>query len=184
MMSQIPIYNTETFSDIFPDAETFVEEYGDAGIPALISETSATTLYYLLYARYGNSPIANFDINQWKYKCWSIIFQYGPTWEKRLAIQQDLRELEDADLLQGAKAIYNSALNPETSPSTGELEELEYINQQNTTNYKRSILDAYQFLWDLLRVDVSENFLKAFRPLFKKVVAPERPILYESEEEE
>lgn len=97
----------------------------------------------MLYARYGNNPIANRDTHQFKFKIFSIIYQYGPTWEKRLAIQEDLRGLSGDDLLKGTKAIYNSALNPSTAPSTGSLDELTYINSQNTTNYKKSKMDAY-----------------------------------------
>lgn len=183
-MNQVPIYNTMTFCDIWPDANTFKTEYKASGYTQLLTDPYILTLYYLLYARYGNSPIANFDVNQWKYKAYSIIFQYGLTWEKRLGIQASLRALTDADLQAGSKAIYNRAFNPADAPGTGDLEELDYINEQNTTNYKRGILDAYEYLWNLLKVDVSENFLKQFRVLFKTFVAPEKPLLYAEEDEE
>jgi hypothetical protein len=76
----------------------------------------------------------------------SVIFQYGPTWEKKLDIQEKLRDLTEAEILAGAKAIYNHAFNPETTPSTASLEELNYINDQNITNYKKSKLEAYSIL--------------------------------------
>lgn len=100
----------------------------------------------MLYARYGNSSIANEDVNQFKYKVFSIIFQYGPTWEKRLDIQSKLRNLSDADILAGQKAVYNNALNPGTAPGTSSPEELTYINAQNTTSLKKSKMDAYMQL--------------------------------------
>lgn len=95
----IPQYDTKIFTDIFDDAGTFVFYYQHSGIPTTISTASATTLYYLLYARYANSPIANYDEEQFKYKVFSIVFQYGPTWEKKLSIQQTLRGLSLNDLI-------------------------------------------------------------------------------------
>lgn len=149
-----------------------------------MSNGNATTLFYLLYAKYGNNPIANRDVNQFKYKVFSTIFQYGPTWSKRIEIQEKLRALSEDDLIKGSKAIYNSAQNPSTKPSTSSLEELEYINAQNTTNYKKSKMDAYTQLWDLLATDVTSEFLNKFKNLFKTFVLNERPLVYVTEVEE
>lgn len=99
MMKLMPSYDTKIFTEVYDSADKFVYDYKHAGIPATISDANATTLYYLIYARYGNSPIANMDITQFKYKLFSIIFQYGPTWEKRLSVQQTLRDMNLADLL-------------------------------------------------------------------------------------
>ena len=193
-------YNTPLFTDVWNSADSFKTElqaspfagcihYGEA-IPNPKPDEPAnypdnvTLVYYLLYARYGNNPIANEDVTQWKYKIFSVIFQYGPTWEKKLDNQKKLRGINDADLLIGSKAIYNSAVNPSTAPSTGSLEELKYINGQNTTNYKKSKMDAYAQLLQLLEVDVTEDFLNKFKKCFKVFVAPERPLLYVSDEAE
>lgn len=181
-VSMLPQYSTELFTDIWEAVEDFMEDYQNVGIPTSISTASAQTLYYLLYAKYGNNPIANRDINQFKYKVFATIYEYGPTWEKRLAIQKKLRELSDDDLVKGSKAIYNSALNPSTAPSTATLEELEYINSQNTTNYKKSKMEAYAQLWDLLDTDVTTEFINRFRVCFKQFVAPERPLVYVTED--
>ena len=56
------------FTDIYKDIDTFLEDYNNNGIPTVISQESATTLFYLLYARYGNSTLSNSDTNQFKYK--------------------------------------------------------------------------------------------------------------------
>lgn len=180
-VSMLPQYSTELFTDVWEAVEDFMEDYQNVGIPTSISTVSAQTLYYLLYAKYGNNPIANRDINQFKYKVFATIYEYGPTWEKRLAIQKKLRDLSDDDLIKGSKAIYNSALNPSTAPSTATLEELEYINSQNTTNYKKSKMEAYAQLWDLLSTDVTTEFINRFRVCFKQFVAPERPLIYVTE---
>ena len=182
MMNRVPLYNTITFTDAFVDEQIFIDTITNSGIPLKITEENARILYYLLYAKFGNSPIANSDINQFKYKLCSIIFQYGPAWEKRLEIQDNIRNLTEEDLVAGTKTIFNSAMNPQNEPSTDTLNELPYINSQNTAKYVKNKVDAYRNLWDLLRVDVTEVFLKQFQKLFKQFVAPEVRVLYESEE--
>lgn len=98
-VEMIPQYDTKLMTEIWDEASDFLTDYQNVGIPTTISTQNATTLYYLLYARYGNTPIANYDENQWKYKIFSVIFQYGPTWEKRLSMQETLRGMQLADLL-------------------------------------------------------------------------------------
>ena len=174
-------YRTKKFTDFYPIAQDFVNDYHLCGIPSTITDDSATTLFYLLYARYGNSHIINSDENQFKYKMFSIIFQYGPTWEKRLDIQNKLRNLTEDELMRGTKAIYNTANNPGTEPSTGSLEELPYINNQNTTGYKKSKMDAYANLLSLLDTDVTEDFIKKFGKLFITILEPREPLWYATE---
>ena len=187
MSKLLPQYSTIKFTDVWDDVNKFKTDLAGSPFANAISSTNpdnVTLVYYLLYARYGNNPIANEDVNQWKFKIFSVIFQYGPTWEKKLDIQAKLRGITDADLLIGSKAIYNSAVNPSTAPSTGSLEELTYINGQNTTNYKKSKMDAYAQLLELLEVDVTEDFLSKFKKCFKVFVAPEKPLIYVEEVDE
>ena len=120
MNKMIPQYDTKLMTEVWSDASGFLTDYQNVGIPTTISNQNATTLYYLLYARYGNTPIANYDENQWKYKMFSIIFQYGPTWEKRLDIQTTLRGLQIADLVDnGSYRALSSQSGTETSSKTG-----------------------------------------------------------------
>ena len=175
-------YRTRTFAEIFPSINHFSDEYNSSKIPTKFrDENSISTLYYLLYGRYGNSHIAYSDENQFKYALESIIFMYGPTWEKRLEIQDTLRGLSEEDILKGGKAIYNHAYNPGTSPSTSTLEELIAINDQNTTNYKKSKMEAYSMLMSIIETDVTEEFIGKFKKLFITVLAPDYPLLYETE---
>lgn len=175
-------YRTRTFADIFEDYEEFSSGYENSGINegTKYELDAVQKAYYLLYARYGNSHIAYSDENQFKYALYSIIWQYGPTWAKRLEIQADLRDLDEDELVRGSKAIYNHAFNPNTEPSTATLEELTTINDQNTTNYKKSKLEAYGILWELLKTDVTNEFLNKFKKLFIVVTAPDYPLLYET----
>ena len=119
-VEMFPQYDTKLMTDVWGQASDFLTDYQNAGIPTTISNQNATTLYYLLYAKYGNTPIANYDENQWKYKMFSIIFQYGPTWEKRLDIQTTLRGLQISDLIDnGSYRALTSQSGTETSSKTG-----------------------------------------------------------------
>lgn len=120
MAQMLPRYDTKLMTQVWDSAAKFVLDYNAVGIPTTISDQNATTLYYLLYARYGNTPIANYDEEQFKYKIFSIVFQYGPTWEKKLSVQETLRGLSLADLTDdgqvselfthtGGRSIINSS---------------------------------------------------------------------------
>lgn len=180
-------YRTKKFGDVWSNVESFIEDYQGIGIPTTIpvndtndnTAGTATTLYYLLYSRYGNSVIASSDPNRFKYNLFSIIWQYGPNWSKNLDIQNKLRELSEEELTQGSIQIYNMADNPSTDPSTDSSEYLQYIKAQNTSNNKKGKLEAYALLDGLLKKDVTEAFLNKFQKLFKLVLEPEELLLYE-----
>lgn len=177
-------YRNKKFTDIWTDEDAFYSDYVENGIPVTISEKSATLLFYLLYARYGNSTIASSDETQFKYKVFSTIFMYGPTWEKRLEIQKEIRELTLEEVQKGGKAIYNTALNPNQAPTTASLEELKYINSQNTSNFIKSKVEAYAIILNLLETDVTEEFIGMFKKLFLTVVSPELPLWYVTSDQE
>lgn len=172
---------TRKFREIWNSADLFYSDYTSFGIPTTISETNCKTLFYLLYAKYGNSHLANKDEVQGKLKVFSTIFKYGPAWEKRLEIQKSLQALDLADLREGTKQILNHAENPNTAPSTNALEELEYIDEQKAVNYKKSKVDAYASLWNMLATDVTEEFLNKFNKIFMFVVDEEDYYLYEED---
>lgn len=180
-------YRTRTFANIFPSLDTWEDELEaiKLNVDLLNAELGSLTLdqlYYMLYARYGNSNIAYSDENQFKYALALIIKQYGPAASKRLYIQEKLMQLEDDELIKGGKAIYNHSYNPSTSPSTDTLEELPTINDQNTTNYKKSQMEGYATLLSLVQSDVLEEFLRKFEKLFIKILAPDYPLLYITED--
>ena len=174
-------YRQKRFTDVYERVEDFLADYKDCGIPTTISDSSAQTLFYLLYGSYGNDIVASSDINRFKYKLFSIIFQYAPNWEKQLEIQNKLRGLTEDDIRLGSRQIYNTAQNPSTEPSTDTTDELQYINNQNVTKNQRGVLEGYATLLSLLRTDVTQEFLNRFRKLFLTIVQPEEPLLYITE---
>lgn len=195
-MSNFPRYDTKLFSEIWEDATEFKTEfqaspfagaihYGEAipgTSPVENYDDDVTLVYNLLRARFKNSPIANYDEDQWKDKVFATIWQYGPAWEKRVEIQKGLKSLKIEDIRKGSSAIYNHAYNPEQDPSTDARDPLTYINEQNATLYNKSDMDAYAQLWDLIATDVTSEFLNRFTKLFKQVVKPERTWIYINEE--
>ena len=176
------IYDTPKFSDIWENESAFMTDYAQSSLGQPIKEDTARILYYLLYSRYGNSPIVQTDVEQWKIKLFSKIYSFGPTWEKKMSIQETLRGLSDDELMLGAKSIHNHANNPPGEPTTASLGELPQIDDQSVSTYKRSKVDAMENLWGLLATDVTESFLDRFNPLFMPVLNL-RPILFESEED-
>ena len=98
--------------------------------------------------------------------------------------------------------INNHAYNPSTAPSTQDTNELNYIDQQNVakgsntstisgTDSKttgqvitKSKMDAYAQLWDLVATDVTNDYINKFKKCFKQFVAPERRMIYVTEDEE
>lgn len=155
-----PRYATKLFTDVYDNAESFYNDWAESGLfTDEIKKSNIEYLFYLLYARYGNSPIANGDVTQFCYKMWSIIFQDGANWQKKLDIQKTLRKLEEADILiteslkskidrtsdtnsnqktngtsnqkTNAKNIHNHAFNPSAPPAADVDEPLNFINEQN-----------------------------------------------------
>ena len=167
-MYNYTVYNADyyhgTFQEVWEKASDFVTDYKTSGVntsaQALglnqITDSELTMIYYLLYSRYGNNPYAADDLYRFKYNLFSTIFMYAPTWLKRLDIQNKLRNLTDDELING-------------------------INTQNVASTKKSKIAAYSDLVDLLKTDVTEQFLDKFKKLFLYVVAPQFPYLYKNE---
>jgi hypothetical protein len=177
-------YITEKFTDIFPSFDEFKEEYTLSALPQTMTESGLSTLYYLLYAKYGNSSIASSDINQFKYQLFALIFTHGANWERRISLQETLRDLPEEELIASSKQIINHALNPSTAPSTSSLSELTYINQQTTSGYRKNKIDAYMLLYSVLSDEITERFLNKFKKLFISIVMPQIPLWYVSETED
>ena len=170
-------FKKPTFEEVFPTIEEWRAVMNDIPLaikPAFTHTDTIDTVYYLLFARYQQSSIASNNKGQFINKLNAIMFQYGPTWEVKLDIQGSLRALsaDPDELFTGAKQIMNHAYNPSTEPSTATLNELTYIDQQNTSTTKKSKLGAYGELWSLLSNDITEAFVKKFEKLFIRVLTP------------
>lgn len=179
-----PRYNTVTFCNVWDSASKFVQDCKEADISLKIKEASCFDLYYLLYAKYGNNPIANFDITQFKYKVFTTIFKFGGEWEKKLEIQDKLRSMSEDDIMKGNSGVYNHANNPSVAPSTGHTEELGYVDDQSVSKQKRGKIEAYEFLWTVLDSSITDDFLKKFEPCFAKFVDRNVEAVYCTDDED
>ena len=175
----LPTDSTLKFSEVFDNATKFLNEWKASAFyeEGLIKDENVTKTFYLIYAAKGNSAISNMDVNQWKYKVWSIIYQYGPTWQRKLEIQKSLRSLDEEQMIDGTKAINNLATNPQTEPSTNITEEINGVVQQTVNKFKKSRLEGYASLVDLLDDDVTKEFIDRFKPLFA-IFVKTRPAAY------
>lgn len=188
---------TRSFADIFPNFETFRDAWLDTVfskqavliidlVPEGTPNPDATTLnliYELLLARYANSTIASSDENRFVLQCMATIFQYAPAWRKRLEIQHQLHrmELDSDEFLRGSAMITNISLNPSEDPGTNSMEPLSTTNQRNESIQKRDRFKALAILEELLKTDITGAFIDKFRPLFRTIVAPQRPLFYTTE---
>ena len=170
-----PMYDTNLFCEIWDSSDSFLADYNNTGteftnqVPTTISQENALMTYLLLFSRYGNNPIANYDVTQFKNKIFTT--------------------------------INNHAYNPSTAPSAQSTNELDYIDQQNVakgsdtrtisgTDSKttgqvvtRSKMDAYAQLWELVATDVTNDYIAKFKKCFKQFIAPERNMIYVTEED-
>ena len=176
-------YCNPSFGEVFPSAADFLEGYKNCGITPLIKDETVNLLFYLLYAKYGSTPIRTNDTNLFAYKMYLTIFQYGPTWEKKMEIQEKLRSLslEGGELFYGATAIHNHAAHDGSAPTTQTLTELPFIDNQNTTKYQKSKAEGLSILTDLLEADATEDFLRRFSRLFSQFLKPDKPALFITE---
>jgi hypothetical protein len=179
------VFDNITFSELWETADDFVASYNITGLPKepYIDDETLKLVWLLLIGRFADSTIKPYNTyGAFKVRFMSKVWQYTPTWKKRLDIQNKLRalSLEDGSpIFEGSKAIYNSAMNPGTQPSTGDSEELNFINNQNTTKYKKSKLEGFAVLNELLENDVTEEFLRRFDSMFKTIIFSGRPLLYQ-----
>lgn len=177
------IYSTEILTDVWDNATDFVNEFKACPFYAALvyPDTDLTQLYYLLYARYGNSAISGFDINQWKYRMFYDINAYMPTYLQKKEIQANLRALGLDTIKDGGKTINNHAISPADPMATDSDVILTYINDQIVGNVKLSDLEGYVKKYNVLDDSITDEFLDKFEHLFITITYPQFPLLYEEQ---
>ena len=145
----------------------------------MATKGTMTTLYYLLWARYASSHIRSDYPQQWKMKIMMTVFEYGPTWSKRLEIQEKVRNMSDDEIQKGTIMTYNSAMNPDCAPTTETWETLKGINSQNKNLYQRGKLDSYAYIDQILKTDVTREFVEKFKKFFDIMASPGMKLDYD-----
>lgn len=177
---------TKTLSELYPSYDIFFEDYQAIGLNAIPFKDNnfLRTIYLLLMGEYGSSAIMNMSEDLFRVRLFTRIMSYGPQFERELDVQKKLLELSDEDLQISAKAIYNTSMNPSQKPTTNSLEELPTVNQQSVTTHKRSQLDAWDYLGNLLDADLTRRFIKRFDGLFVVMLKTNNPLYYKTMEDE
>ena len=145
----------------------------------MATKGTMTTLYYLLWARYASSHIRSDYPKQWKMKIMMTVFEYGPTWSKRLEIQEKVRNMSDDEIQKGTIMTYNSAMNPDGAPTTETWDTLQGINSQNKNLYQRGKLDSYAYIDQILKTDVTRDFVEKFKKFFDIMASPGMKLDYD-----
>ena len=145
----------------------------------MATKGTMTTLYYLLWARYASSHIRSDYPQQWKMKIMMTVFEYGPTWSKRLEIQEKVRNMSDDEIQKGTIMTYNSAMNPDGAPTTETWDTLKGINSQNKNLYQRGKLDSYAYIDQILKTDVTREFVEKFKKFFDIMASPGMKLDYD-----
>lgn len=166
-------YNTRTFKDIWATSDDFVNDLTASAFGKCVEEP--TLIYYLLYSRFANSHIVGKDEDQWKIRMFTRIYSCGPTYEKKMAIQKELREMTDEDLLTKGQMISKMGYNPSTEVEEGgvnAVSDISTVDQQNSTKTVAGKLNAYTSLWMALKTDITSTFINKFKDLFIRVILP------------
>ena len=145
----------------------------------MATKGTMTTLYYLLWARYASSHIRSDYPQQWKMKIMMTVFEYGPTWSKRLEIQEKVRNMSDDEIQKGTIMTYHCAMNPDGAPTTDTWDTLQGINSQNKNLYQRGKLDSYAYIDQILKADVTRDFIEKFKKFFDIMAAPGMKLDYD-----
>lgn len=178
------VYNNRTFSEIFPDADTFYNEYVQSGLATAessVTEPNIRVLYYLMISRWANSHPQSADTNRFIMGIFSIVFMYGPTWEAKLKTQKKIRDLLNGEeLFDGSIQINNHSFNPSTEPTTEEFKALPTVNDQNASKWKKSKIEGYAVLMEVMRNDVTKEFLDRFAHLFSIMLNPDGNLYYDT----
>lgn len=178
-------YRNFKFTELFPSLDHFIEKYEENPLPltdyfGAADSEQVSTLYYLLYATYGNSTISNADTNQFYFGLFSTIFNYGPNWWKKLEIQKEIRELTIEQIKTSSHLITNFAQNPGTTPEADTTKPLNYIDTQDVAISVRGDIQALTAHYDVLKDGETKRFLDHFRHLFLRIVEPEIPLWYDN----
>lgn len=187
-------FDNITFSDLWGTSEQFIQAYKETSLPQTYTNSDGTAgtyvsdedlqlIWLLMIGRFADSTIKPYNtFGAFQVRFMSRVWQHAPAWKKELEIQNKLRSMSLADgseLYEGSKAIYNSALSPESMKKANE--ELDYITSQNTTKYKKSKLEGLAILTDLMKNDVTEQFLRRFDDFFKTIIYTGRELQYVTE---
>lgn len=143
-------------------------ELSPASNPEL-SQEFMNKVFYLIQSKYKYSTIVATDVDQWKQRFFSVVYEFAPSYKRKYDVQKSLRKLTDTEITQGAVQKTTHGYNPSTDISGNTDTEISTVNEQNLMKYTKGKLNGYNELLLLLKTDVTEQFINKFRDLFVKV---------------
>ena len=87
--------------------------------------------------------------------------------------------MSDEEIQKGTIMTYNSAMNPDGAPTTDTWDTLQGINSQNKSLYQRGKLDSYAYIDQILKTDVTREFVEKFKKFFDIMASPGMKLDYD-----
>lgn len=140
------------------------EEYNPEIEPKVVQK-----YFFMIYAKYANSTIVGSDEDQWKDRFFLTFYEFAPAYQQKYKVQKRLRTMSEEDMLKGAIQKTTHGFNPSTDITGNTDTEITTVNDQNLLKYTKGTLDGYNNLLELLKSDVTDQFVSKFKPLFIKV---------------
>lgn len=168
--------STSMFREVFASTDDFITDFraSDLNVSTLTDDT-LKIIFAELYARYGDSYFKSTNNDRNKYMVFSILYNKGLIYQKKVEVQNALLALELTDLKDGGVTIYNDASNPGNEATTYEQEDysgedfLKYVDSQNVTKNKKGVVEAYKAQLYALK-DVTTGFIQEFSKLFESML--------------
>lgn len=161
--------------------ELFKAQWHESGFDMNeIGDADLNRIFLLLYAKYGNNPIAPHSELRFKYDLYGIIFKHGPNWAQKLKIQNWLRTNPEG-IAEASLHITNTGSHP-TTETTGDMTPQMHIGTQSVSGKKKSQLEIYTTVLSLLDDDFTDDFINRFSHLFNPWTAPQPAFRYYTEE--
>lgn len=178
-------YSTESFADRFPDYDTFAQKFNASGLNGRLltgteyAQYNLETIFTLLATRYWSTHFKSDNSMMAEMRVFRTIWEHGAKWQRDMLLYDKLRNLTDAELQLGTKAVHNHAEHPDTPPVNDSIQPLSFIDSQNVTSYVKSPRDRYMEMLELENSGVTKDFLDKFSPLFVDIMYPSDPVYYE-----
>lgn len=148
-----------------------LDEYNatrDAIMPTLAPMNNEE--WVAIIGRYGSSHIRYYSEIQFMAQFFTISVENQPKLRAKLRINERLREMEEAEALEGGKIIANQAVNPDTAPATDAFEPLPYVNQQNAQKETLGKVGGLYNLKHSIGGQAYNEYLDGFRHLFRQIL--------------
>lgn len=179
---EIVAKTTKLFKNIFPDYETFSTWFKSTPLSVPSGSCPGLTTFTLIAYEYNCSHVA-FTEEEFKEHFAIDIYTYWKEYEETTKTIDELLALTDAEIAVADSTILNIANIPET-PSNTNVEQVDFISQQQKTLTKKGTLQIKREQLTNKRIYTTKTFLKRFKHLFVRILSPAYTFVVEENEGE